>query len=65
MKRIYNIMKREGWNLFGFNKRGVMTPTLIGWIIAVVILSIIILFAVFLRDKLGDLLSDIRGFFRR
>lgn len=51
-------MKKEG-------KKAVMNSTLIGWLIAITVLVIIIIFAVFLKDKLFSLGDYIKDMFRR
>ena len=46
------------------SKRGVLNSTLIYWLIAVVVLAIIIIFSVFLKDKLFALGDYIKNLFR-
>jgi hypothetical protein len=50
-------MKKEG-------KKGVVQSTLIYWLIAIVALVIIIVFSVFLKDKLFALGDYIKNLFR-
>jgi len=53
---LYKNMKKR-------NKKAIMSSTLLGWIIAIVVLVIIILFSVFLKDKLFDLGDYIKNLF--
>lgn len=46
-------------------KKGLMSSTLLYWLIAVIVLVLVILFAVLLKDKLGVLLENIKNLFRR
>lgn len=57
-------MKKEGKRGMK-NKKGVLNSTLIYWMIAVVVLVIVIIFAVFLKDKLFSLGDYIKNLFRR
>jgi len=47
------------------DKRGIVISTLLSWVIGIVVLVIVILFAVLLKDKLFDLLGYIGDLFRR
>jgi len=44
-------------------KKGVVTSSLVWWIIAIAFLVIIIVFAVILKDKLWNIGSYIKGLF--
>ena len=49
----------------GKDKKAIMNSTLLGWIIAIAVLVIIILFSVFLQDKLVGLADYIKNIFSR
>jgi len=45
-------------------KKGVMTSTLIYWLIAAAVLVIMIVFSIFLKDKLIGMIDYIKNLFR-
>ncbi len=53
-------MKKEGKK----SKKAIAHSTLIGWLIAITVLVIIIVFSVFLKDKLFALGDQIKTIFR-
>ena len=48
----------------GMNKRGIAIEGLVWWIIAIAVLAIMVVLAVVLKDKLGDIGSYIKNIFR-
>lgn len=46
-------------------KKGVMNSTLIGWLIAVAVLALLIIFAVLLKDKLIGMIGYIKNLFSK
>jgi len=46
------------------NKRGIAIEGLVWWVIAIAVLVIMIVLAVVLKDKLGDIGSYIKNIFR-
>jgi len=48
----------------GKGKRGIMSSTLLYWIIAVTVLAIILIFTVFLKEELFGMADYVKNLFR-